>query len=270
LIGEDVRIQVLLHSDEGCIKADPGHIEQIIMNLSVNARDAMRSGGSIFLETDIIYLDEDYCKSHAEVSPGSYVVLTVTDTGEGVAPEIMDKIFEPFFTTKAVGEGTGLGLSTVYGIVKQHKGHIFVYSEVGSGTTFKMCFPRVDEVADIEISESVGDMKHGTETVLVVDDEVTIRKLVIDTLAPLGYNVLEADGGQEALQIFKTTDKEIDLLLTDVVMPKMSGRELAEKVEADWPDVKVLFMSGYTDNVIVHQGVLKPGVFFINKPLLQR
>ncbi|MCK5228269.1 MAG: response regulator, partial [Desulfobulbaceae bacterium] len=268
LIGEDVETELMLHDLDGCIKADPGQVEQIIMNLSVNARDAMPSGGSLILETGVIDLDEEYCRMHAEVSPGSYIVLSVTDTGEGLAPGIKDKIFDPFFTTKEKGKGTGLGLATVYGIVKQLKGHIFVYSEIDSGTTFKIYFPKVQEEADTAVKREVKSMANGTERILVVDDEPSILKLVIDTLKPLGYNVTGAHDGQEALHLCETTDKKFDLLLTDVIMPKMGGSELADKMKAACPHVKVLFMSGYTDNVIAHKGVLKPGLLFINKPLV--
>jgi signal transduction histidine kinase/CheY-like chemotaxis protein len=269
LIGENIEMKLLTQSPVGNIKADPGQVEQIIMNLAVNARDAMRDGGSLFFETDSVELDEEYCLAHPEISPGSYVMLIVTDTGQGMTPEVREKIFDPFFTTKAKGEGTGLGLSTVYGIVKQHKGYIYVYSELGSGTTFKIYFPEEKSVTTEEMAAKKPQaMQGGTETVLVVDDEPSILRLVADTLQPLGYHMLEAACGEDAVEIVINTDRKIDLLLTDVIMPGMSGKDLAEKVGALRPDMKVVFMSGYTDNVIVHQGVLEPGVLFINKPLL--
>ena len=268
LIGENIDMKMVLHTKSVNIKADAGQIEQIIMNLAINARDAMPDGGTLTIETDNIELDEEYCKAHADVSPGSYVVLIMTDTGQGMPPEIMEKVFEPFFTTKEKGTGTGLGLATVYGIVKQHKGLIYVYSELGSGTTFKVYFPEVKDAAEeIEVRKKPV-MVSGTETVLVVDDEPSIRKLIVDTLRPLGYKMIEAGNGDEAIAAFKENDGKIDLLLTDVIMPGMSGRVLAETLVAKLPDLNVLYMSGYTDNVIAQQGVLDEGISFINKPLV--
>jgi signal transduction histidine kinase/HAMP domain-containing protein len=270
LIGERIEMKLLLRNPTANIKADPGQIEQIIMNLTLNARDAMPDGGSLILETDTIELDEEYSRSHAEVSPGSYVVFSITDTGHGMTPDVRDKIFDPFFTTKRPGKGTGLGLSTVYGIIKQLEGHIFVYSEPGRGTTFKIYFHEEKETVPEKITpvEQAQALSKGKETVLVVDDDPTIRKMVSDTLAPFGYQVVEADSGEKALEIYNASISTIDLLLTDVIMPGMNGRELFEKVQAIRPNMKVLFMSGYTDNVIAHQGVLEPGILFINKPLV--
>ena len=269
LIGENIEMQLYLRSPDGKIKADPGQVEQILMNLTINARDAMPTGGNLILETDTIELDEQYCRVHAEVTPGSYIVLSVTDTGKGMTSEVQDQIFVPFFTTKKKGEGTGLGLSTVYGIIKQLKGFIFVYSEPDRGTTFKIYFPEEKSVTTERMAAKAPQaMQGGTETVLVVDDESSILRLIVDTLQPLGYHVLEAANGEDAVQIVINTDKKIDLLLTDVIMPGMSGKELAEKLGALRSDMKIMFMSGYTDNVIVHQGVLEPGVLFINKPVL--
>ena len=270
LIGEKIEMKLLLRSPTGNIKADPGQVEQIIMNLAINARDAMPDGGRLILETDTIELDEEYCRTHAEVSPGSYVVFSITDTGQGMTPDVKDKIFDPFFTTKTQGKGTGLGLSTVYGIMKQLEGHIFVYSEPGHGTTFKIYFHEEKEVVPEKIApdDHAKALSRGTETVLVVDDDPTIRKMVSDTLAPFGYQVIEADCGEKALEIFKAREGTIDLLLTDVIMPGMNGRELFERVKSIRPDQKMIFMSGYTDDVIAHHGVLEPGIFFINKPLV--
>jgi signal transduction histidine kinase len=268
VIGEDVEIDMHLEPASGNIMADAGQIEQIVMNLAINARDALPTGGTITIETQRVSLDEEYCKHHAEASPGKYVALYITDNGTGMSAEVMEKIFDPFFTTKAKGTGTGLGLSTVYGIVKQHNGHIYVYSEMGRGTTFKIYFPEVQKAADDNDTETLPNMEGGTETILVADDETSIRKLVRDTLEPLGYSVIEATDGEEALELFNRSESKIDLLFTDVIMPKMTGKKLAETLLAQHPQLKVLYMSGYTDNVIVHQGVLDSHVEFINKPLV--
>ena len=268
MIGEDIQVRMMLDPNAGNIMADPGQIEQIVMNFIINSRDAMPEGGTLTIETQAVDLDEDYCRTHAEITPGTYIALCVTDTGKGMPPEIMEKIFDPFFTTKTKGAGTGLGLSTVYGIVKQHNGHIYVYSELGSGTTFKIYFKEIKKTADGKTSKQFQPMKGGTETILVADDEISIRKLVRDTLAPLGYKVLEAADGQEALEYFQRHRDEIDMLLTDVVMPRMTGKKLAKKLLEEKPDLKVLYMSGYTDNVIAHQGILDKDIEFINKPLV--
>lgn len=268
LIGEHIEIKMFLKSSAGNIKADAGQIEQVLMNLAINARDAMPGGGSLMIETDTVELDEKYCSTHAKVSPGRYVMLGVTDTGTGMSAETIEKIFEPFFTTKEKGYGTGLGLATVYGIVRQHKGFIYVYSELNCGTTFKVYLPEVQERAEELVAKELPVMLEGSETILVVDDEPSIRQLVIDTMQPLGYKVIDAGSGMEALECHKEFKREIDLLLADVIMPGMSGRELAEKLAAERPSMKVLYMSGYTDNVIAHQGVLEPGIFFINKPVI--
>ena len=268
MIGDDIEIVMMLDPSIGNIMADPGQLEQIVMNLVINARDAMPDGGTITIETQEIELDEEYCKSHAEVIPGTYIVLCVTDTGKGMTQEIMEKIFDPFFTTKKKGAGTGLGLSTVYGIVKQHKGHVYVYSELDSGTIFKIYLREIKKTADETKAKKFSAMEGGPETILVVDDETSIRKLVHDTLAPLGYKILEATNGEEALVSYRENKDTIDLLLTDVVMPKMTGKKLAETLLKEYPGLKVLYMSGYTDNVIAHQGVLDKDIDFLNKPLV--
>jgi len=268
MIGENISVKMILDPNAGNIMADPGQIEQIVMNLAINARDAITEGGSITIETQSIDLDEEYCRTHVEVIPGTYVALCVTDNGKGMTPEIMDKIFDPFFTTKEKGAGTGLGLSTVYGIVKQHKGHIYVYSELGTGTTFKIYFKEVKTAAQETSTRKFPPMKGGTETILVADDEPSIRKLVRDTLTPLGYKIFEAANGEEALECYKQNAAEIKLLLTDVVMPNMTGKKLADAILAQDPGLKVLYMSGYTDNVIAHQGILDKDINFINKPLV--
>jgi two-component system cell cycle sensor histidine kinase/response regulator CckA len=197
-------------------------------------------------------------------------MLTVTDTGEGMSPEVQKEIFEPFFTTKAMGKSTGLGLSTVYGIVKQHRGHIFVYSEKGKGTPFKIYFPVVEELSEKEERREAATMPPGNETILVVDDDASIRKFVFDTLEPLGYSLLAASCGEEALFLVRSHKEKIDLLLSDVIMPGMNGRDLSERVKKERPAIKTVLMSGYTDNVIAPSGVLEPGILFVNKPLLPR
>ncbi|MBI5556152.1 MAG: response regulator [Deltaproteobacteria bacterium] len=268
LIGEHIEMESNLDKPVGNILADPGQVEQIIMNLAVNARDAMPDGGKLFFETYNVELDEKYCRTHAEIVPGSYVAFSVTDTGTGMTPEVKSHIFDPFFTTKERGKGTGLGLSTVYGIVKQMKGHIFVYSEVGCGTTFKIFFPEINEQCEAIEVKAVDALVGGTEKLLVVDDESSIRDLVRDTLEPLGYDVLLAGSGEQALELCKTLECKIDLLITDVIMPGMNGKKLAEALAGSHPETRVLFMSGYTDNIITHHGVLTPGCYFINKPLV--
>ena len=268
MVGEDVIITTYLSEESCTIEADPGQIEQILMNMIINARDAMPNGGEIILETAVVELDELYAEKHIEVKPGRYVLLTISDTGEGMDEEVMAKIFEPFFTTKERGKGTGLGLSIVYGIVRQHNGYIFVYSEKNKGTTFKIYFPASNKAAEDGESTSVNEaLQQGNETILIVDDNESICKLIVDTLKPLGYNCLTAKSGKEALDIIREYDGEVHLLLTDVVMPYMNGRELAEKIKKEKPSIKVIFMSGYTENVITHNGELEKGIHYISKPI---
>ena len=267
LIGEDILLKTFLAKPIGNIMADSSQIGQILMNLVVNARDAMPNGGRLTIETGDIFLDEKYAANLSYVTPGAYSMLSVTDTGKGMSPELREKIFEPFFTTKQLGKGTGLGLSTVYGIVKQHHGYIHVYSELGHGTSFKIYLPVVSgKVQEKETSMEIS-MAKGTETILVVDDDESIRSLILDTLKPLGYNTLEAQSGNDALQLHQTAKNHIDLVLSDVIMPGMNGRELVEKLSEEQPDLKAILMSGYTDNVISHHGVLESGYILINKPL---
>jgi signal transduction histidine kinase len=268
LIGADLNLDIITTDNIGNIKADVGQIEQILMNLVVNARDAMPCGGSLTIETGEIYFDEKYVEHHKGVEVGTHAVLTVTDTGEGMSKDIQEEIFEPFFTTKEMGKGTGLGLSTVYGIVKQHHGHIFVYSEPEHGTTFKIYLPVVGDSLEKREFVKVRTMPRGTETILVVDDDFSIRKLVLDTLEPLGYNILEASCGEEALEICRATQEDIDLLLSDVIMPGMNGRELIEIARKECPDVKTALMSGYADTVVTDNGAFEQNTVFINKPLL--
>ena len=268
LIGEDVDLSTVLDPELGVIKADPGQIEQVIMNLAVNARDAMLKGGKLTIETCNIYQDKEYCKAHTAASPGWYVMLTISDTGHGMDEETKKHIFEPFFTTKAKGQGTGLGLATVYGIVKQSGGYIWVYSEPDRGTTFKVYFPRVDIVEnDKENSSEATKPLKGNETILIAEDEEVVRNLIFESLVIFGYDVIKANNGREAIEVFKkNSDGSIHMLITDVIMPDMGGRELVENLEKQKTNLKVLYISGYTDNAIVHHGELDKGVAFLQKP----
>ena len=267
LIGEDISIQVTTGKSLGSVKVNPGQFQQILMNLAVNARDAMPGGGKIVIETANVDLDAGYCASHPYVTPGRYVMLSVSDTGKGMSEEVKAHIFEPFFTTKAKGSGTGLGLATTYGAVKQAGGSIEVYSEVGIGTTIKIYLPRVEEQAvKPVIDDRPTDLPGGTETVLLVEDEDIVRNLCVQILERLGYRVLQARNGTEAIAEVRGYGDRIDLLLTDVVMPGMNGNELATQLVRHHPEMKVLFTSGYTDDAIVHHGVLDEGVMFIGKP----
>ena len=267
LIGENIEIQTITGKSPGLVKIDPGQFQQILMNLVVNARDAMPGGGKIVIETSNVDLDEGYCAAHPYVASGRFVMLAVSDTGQGMSEEVKAHIFEPFFTTKERGSGTGLGLATTYGAVKQSGGSIEVYSEVGIGTTFKIYLPRVEEVAvEPEEDGRPADLPGGTETVLLVEDEDTVRSLGVRILKDLGYRILQARNGDEALALATGYGERIDLLLTDVVMPGMSGKELATRLAPHRPETKVLFTSGYTDDAIVNHGVLDEGVSFIGKP----
>lgn len=267
LIGEDIELVLVLAEDLGFILADPSHLDQVVMNLASNARDAMPSGGKLTIETANVVLDDEYTRRHALVRPGEYVMLSMTDTGCGMDAETQARIFEPFFTTKEHGKGTGLGLATVYGIVRQSGGTIWVYSEVNRGTTFKIYLPRVREEAGPAASSAAGAVGlGGTETVLLVEDEDGVRALAEETLTAAGYRVLSARHGPDALVRAHGHQGRIHLLLTDVVMPGMSGRELADRLLPVIPHLKVLYMSGYTDNAVVHQGVLDPGVAYLPKP----
>jgi two-component system, cell cycle sensor histidine kinase and response regulator CckA len=266
LIGEDIEMRMGLEPALGAVKADPGHIDQIVMNLVINARDAMPMGGKLTLGTANFFFDQDYVRRHVGVTAGQYVMLAVTDNGQGMDAATQARVFEPFFTTKELGRGTGLGLSTVYGIVKQSGGHVEVYSEVGHGTTVKVYLPRVqDAVAAAAARPATGDL-HGSETILVVEDEDILRDLISRSLTFYGHTVLVARHGGEALLLCERHPGPIHLLLTDVIMPQMSGRDLAERLASLRPDMKVLYMSGYTENAIVHHGVLETNVDFIPKP----
>jgi PAS domain S-box-containing protein len=267
LIGEDIDLLTHLEVNLGKVRADPGQVEQIIMNLAVNARDAMPKGGKLTLETANVDLDQAYTNIHFPVKPGPYVMLAVTDTGVGMDATTQAHMFEPFFTTKGQGKGTGLGLATVYGIVKQSSGNIWVYSEVGRGTVFKVYIPRVDDaLTQAETPKGAAVARRATETILVVEDEVAVRSLVRGVLSSCGYTVLEASQGDEALTLCDQHKGEIHLVVTDVVMPQMSGRELVARLATMHPSIKVLFMSGYTNEGIVHHGALEKGKAFLQKP----
>jgi signal transduction histidine kinase len=267
LIGEDIQLLTVLDPELWPVKVDPGQIEQVIMNLAVNARDAMPGGGKLTIETANVILDEGYARRHVSVKPGPCVMLAVTDTGSGMDKETQSHLFEPFFTTKRTGEGAGLGLSTVYGIVKQSGGNIWAYSELGQGTTFKIYLPRVEEAVKTYRPKTAPTVSPGgSETILLVEDEEAVRTIVSKILQNRGYTVLEAHHGNEALQICERHEGPIHLMVTDVVMPQVSGRELAERLTLLRPEIRVLFMSGYPDNAIVHHGVLGAGTAFLQKP----
>jgi two-component system, cell cycle sensor histidine kinase and response regulator CckA len=266
LIGEDVKIVLALRPELAPVKADRGQVEQIVMNLAVNARDAMRGGGTLTIETANVELDENYPKTHLTAKPGPYVVLTVTDTGTGMTPQVLTRLFEPFFTTKEPGKGTGLGLATVHGIVMRSGGSVNVYSEVGRGTSFKVYFPRADAAEMVvDVPPPVPRTHVGAQTVLVVEDADGLRELARRLLQRQGYTVLIAANADEAIRLFEE-NASIDLLLTDVVMPGASGPELTRRLIEVRPELKVVYMSGYTEEAIVQHGVLNPGVAFLHKP----
>jgi two-component system, cell cycle sensor histidine kinase and response regulator CckA len=266
LIEEDVDLRLKVSPDTGNVRADPGQLEQVLMNLVVNARDAMPTGGKLLIETANAELTEQYTEMHRPVVAGPYVMLAVSDTGIGMDAETKARIFEPFFTTKEKGRGTGLGLSTVYGIVKQSGGYIWTYSEVGRGTTFKIYLPRVDAPAERVAAPREAMTLTGTETILLAEDDAMLRPLAKKVLQKLGYIVLDAGNPEEALAVARDRQGPIHLLVADVIMPGASGRELARRLAEAHPDTKVLYVSGYTDDAIVHHGMLDPGLAFLQKP----
>jgi signal transduction histidine kinase len=267
MIGEDVELFTQTKPDLGKVRADPAQIEQVVLNLAVNARDAMPKGGRLTIEMENVELDQTYARRHIGVNPGRYAMIAVSDTGTGMDAETRIRLFEPFFTTKEKGKGTGLGLSTVYGIVKQCGGEIWVYSEVGLGTTFKIYLPLVAGPEPAEAGPpAIEPIAGGAETVLLVEDEAVVRKLVRNILTEQGYSVLESSDPHDALRVCQQHPETIDLLLTDVVMPHMSGRDLADRALALRPGMRVLYMSGYTDSVIVHHGLAGAGAPFLQKP----
>ena len=265
VLREDIQLGCSLAPDAGTVKVDPGQLEQVIMNLAVNARDAMPNGGRVTIETANVDMDETYVQAHTVAAPGRYVMLAVTDTGMGMDAATQARIFEPFFTTKEVGKGTGLGLATVQGIVQQSGGFIWVYSEPNHGTCFKVYLPRVD--APVSKADDVaGDRLRGTETVLVVEDMAAVRAVTCEMLRRFGFTVHDAADGTTALQLAQALAQPIDLLLTDVVMPDINGRDLATQFQQLRPRMKVLFMSGYTDDAVVRHGILQEGIAYLQKP----
>jgi len=268
MIGEDVEFQTVLESELWKVHIDSGQIDQMIINMAVNSRDAMPQGGKLIVETANVDLDENYFRELSlDETPGSYVMLAISDTGSGMNKETREHIFEPFFTTKELGKGTGLGLSTVFGIAKQNNGFIWVYSIPGQGTTFKIYLPKVKEDTEPEEKKRTPvDDLNGSETVFIVEDDDKLRNLTRKILERYGYSVLEAENGKDALRFSEEYEGQIDLMLTDVVMPKMSGKELAERLKSSRPEIKVIYMSGYTGNAIVHHGVLPPWLNFLEKP----
>jgi len=271
LLEENIELETVLEEGLWSVRVDPSQIDQVLMNLVVNSRDAMPSGGKLLIETRNVKLDEEYTKRHPGIRiPGEFVMVEVSDTGIGMDKETMSHLFEPFFTTKEIGKGTGLGLSTVYGIVKQSGGYVWVYSEPEKGTSFKIYLPRVDEEqvprGKPQAQPSLGHESH-KETILMVEDDEAMQSLVPMVLREKGYTVLVASDGEEALRMFQNYEGKIDLVITDVIMPKMNGRELADKLKQIRSGLKVIFTSGYTSNIIVHHGVLDPGVVLLEKPI---
>lgn len=266
LVGEDIDIQLDLHPDLGVCFVDPNQVSQVLMNLAVNARDAMPKGGKLRIRTENIQLNKGDFRKRKPQPTGAYIQLTVTDTGTGMDQQTQKRIFEPFFTTKEAGKGTGLGLATVYGIIKQSNGFIWVESEQNHGTTFKIQFPRVDQPSTVVKSESISTFPSGTETILLVEDEEQVRRAAIEVLTVLGYQVFEAGNGSQAIQLAKLYKETIHLLLTDVVMPKMNGKEMAEQIKLIHPESTVLFMSGYNDDIIANHGILDEKLHFLGKP----
>lgn len=266
IIGEDIELRTILTDKDLTVKADVGQMEQVLMNLATNARDAMPDGGVLIIETELVKLDEEYMKTHAVERPGMYALISVTDTGTGMDEKTKERIFEPYFTTKDTGKGTGLGLSMVYGIIRQHDGYINCYSELGKGTTFKIYLP----LAKLEVKEeriiSLPPAR-GTETILLAEDDASVRKFTKATLEQWGYTVIEAEDGEDAIKAFKEYRDKIQLLVSDVIMPKMNGKEAYEEIKKITPDIKAIFMSGYTANIIHKKGILEEGINFISKPI---
>ncbi len=268
LIGEDIQLTIVPGRNLGCVRADPIQIEQIVMNLAANGRDAMPDGGKLTIETAAVGLDETYVQQRSIVPIGDYVMLAVTDTGQGIAPEHLSHIFEPFYTTKAEGKGTGLGLATVYGIVKQNGGFIWVYSEPGLGTTFKIYLPRVrkDAGATKPAVLTQAETPGGVETILLVEDETAVRQSTGEFLRLNGYTVLEAKDGEDALRVAKNHASEISLMVTDVVMPHLGGAKLAAQLTSIRPNLKVLFVSGYAESTVLRHGAIDVTNSFLQKP----
>jgi len=269
-LGEDIDLEIVGGAGLWQVEVDPSQMEAAILNLVVNAKDAMAAGGKLTIETANSFIDEGYARRNADISVGQYVQIAVSDTGAGMSRDIQDRAFEPFFTTKEPGQGTGLGLSQVYGFVKQSGGHVKIYSELGEGTTIKIYLPRAHAPASaVADNEAPVLGSRGSETILVVEDEAEVRSYLLETLSDLDYQVHAASDGAAALALFESGALRVDLLLTDVVMPGMNGRQLADELRERQPGLKVLFMTGYSRNAIVHQGRLDPGVALLQKPLTQ-
>jgi CheY-like chemotaxis protein len=266
LLGEDVVLTLVLGPAVSPVLVDPGYMDQVILNLAVNARDAMPRGGRLTIETAMADLGAEYASAHPEVVPGRYVQISVTDTGSGIPREVLARIFDPFFTTKAIGKGTGLGLAVVHGIVKQSGGHVQAYSEPGVGTSFKIYLAPETAPVEAQPAPPAADEPDGMGTVLVVEDEDAVRRLATRILAQGGYSIVEAGSGQEALQLVEGCAAGVDLLLTDVVMPGMSGPDLATALTLRFPQMKVLYSSGYTDDAVFRHGILASEVAFLQKP----
>jgi len=269
ILGADIDLVANPAPNLARVRVDPSSLEQVIMNLAVNARDAMPLGGKLTMETGDVFLDDEYAKQHLGVTPGPHVMLAISDTGKGIDKRTQTRVFEPFFTTKEKGKGTGLGLSTVFGIVKQSGGSIWLYSEPGQGTTFKVFLPAVEHPKDaLVVGESVHrHARQGSETILLVEDDDQVRVVTSSILRSNGYRVIEASNARDGMRESESYDKAIDLLLTDVIMPLLSGPELARRLARSRPELKVLFMSGYTDDSIVRHGVLEATMFFLPKPI---
>ncbi len=267
LIGEDVALKTILADKDISVLADASQIEQVLMNLAINARDAMPGGGNLFIETELVEMDEDTAKAHDFHKPGTYALIAVTDSGTGMDAETRERIFEPFFTTKEASRGTGLGLAMVYGMVRQHQGSIHVYSEEGKGTTFKIYLPVVDKSTAEELFVKLPPIEGGTETILVAEDDETVRALTSSILEQFGYTVIRAEDGEEAVNKFMADRDKVRLLLLDVIMPKKNGKEVYDKIRIFKPDIKALFLSGYTAEIIQQKGLLEKGVNFILKPV---
>jgi PAS domain S-box-containing protein len=271
-LGETVEVQSIGAAGLWRIEADPNHLESALVNLAINARDAMEGRGKVTIEATNVFADEDYCRGNPELEPGQYVQISVSDTGEGMPPDVLGRAFEPFFTTKEPGQGTGLGLSQVYGFVKQSGGHLKIYSEVGQGTTVKIYMPRLlrrDEQVDQDEIDEMPSYNGQAETILVVEDDDALRGYLAEVLRDLGYSVVTAPNAGAALPILQETARRIDLLLTDVVMPGMNGRELGRFAQVARPDLRVLYMTGYSRNAVVHHGRLEEGVELMQKPITQ-
>jgi CheY-like chemotaxis protein len=267
LLGDHIELEIVLDPNLWSVKADPSQMEQVLANLTINARDAMPEGGKLTVETNNIVLDEAYAHDHLDAEPGRYVLLSVSDTGVGMSEAVKKRIFEPFFTTKEAGKGTGLGLATVFGVIRQSNGHIWVYSEPDQGATFKIYLPQAAEsTVPLPSFEVTTPLPQGTETILLVEDEHVVRDLAAAVLARQGYTVLTAANGQKAWTMIHQLNQPIDLLLTDLVMPKVGGQALAQQLREIQPDLKVIFISGYTNHTVMQQLKVEAGTAFIQKP----